>query len=132
MSNLEVVQEVYAAFSRQDMQAILAHLSPTSCGASRRTRSIQPRHAPRSRGLPRVGAIGREAEDIEVLELRSFLTSADAVAAMGHMRCRARRTGRSYESDFVHVVTLRDGLITQFQEFFDTYAAGEAFREDGA
>jgi len=50
---------------------------------------------------------------------------------IGHMRCRARATGREYESDFVHLVTLRDGQSTRFQEFFDTYAAGEAFRTNG-
>jgi len=47
---------------------------------------------------------------------------------VGHMRCRAKNTGKSYESDFVHLVTLREGKIVSFQEFFDTYAAGEAFR----
>jgi ketosteroid isomerase-like protein len=33
-----------------------------------------------------------------------------------------------YETDFVHLVTFRDGKIARFQEFFDTYAASEAFR----
>jgi ketosteroid isomerase-like protein len=36
-----------------------------------------------------------------------------------------------YESDFVHLVQFRNGMITRFQEFFDTYAAGEAFRAAG-
>jgi ketosteroid isomerase-like protein len=40
----------------------------------------------------------------------------------------ARPTGRIYESDFVHLVTFKDGKIVRFQEFFDTYLAGEAFR----
>jgi ketosteroid isomerase-like protein len=33
-----------------------------------------------------------------------------------------------YESDFVHLVTFKDGKVARFQEFFDTYLAGEAFR----
>lgn len=32
------------------------------------------------------------------------------------------------EQCFVHLVTIEGGKITRFQEFFDTYAAGEAFR----
>jgi ketosteroid isomerase-like protein len=40
----------------------------------------------------------------------------------------ARPAGRIYESDFVHLVTFKDGKIVRFQEFFDTYLAGEAFR----
>jgi len=40
-----------------------------------------------------------------------------------------RRTDEpTYDSDFVHVVTLKVGKITHFQEFFDTCAAAEAFR----
>ena len=30
--------------------------------------------------------------------------------------------------DFVHLVTFKDALIVRFQEFFDTFAAAEAFR----
>ena len=36
-----------------------------------------------------------------------------------------------YETDFVHVVTFRDNKIIRFQEFFDTFAAAEAFRPGG-
>lgn len=71
---------------------------------------------------------GRDAEDVELLEPSQFLSSEDAVAVVGRMRGRAKTTGRAYESDFVHVVTLRDGKIVRFQELFDTYAAGDAFR----
>jgi len=39
-----------------------------------------------------------------------------------------RIPGKVYESDFVHLVTLQSDRVTKFQEFFDTYAAGEAFR----
>ena len=39
----------------------------------------------------------------------------------------AKPTGRTYETDFVHLITFRDGKIRRFQEFFDTYAAAEAF-----
>jgi hypothetical protein len=72
--------------------------------------------------------IGHEAEEIEQLEPKRFLVDQSGVAIVGHLRCRARATGRIYESDFVHLLTIRDGKISAFQEFFDTYAAGEAFR----
>jgi ketosteroid isomerase-like protein len=45
------------------------------------------------------------------------------------MRCKAIPTGKTYESDFVHLITFGNGKVTRFQEFFDTYAAGEAFRK---
>ena len=134
MSNVAVVQEVYAAFARRDMKAILEHLS-SDIVWSEPDNPFNPAagahhgHA----GFLEWARIGREAEDVEVLEPRLFLTSDDdAVAVVGHMRCRAKSTGHAYESDFVHLVTFRDGMITAFQEFFDTYAAGEAFRAPSA
>jgi ketosteroid isomerase-like protein len=133
MSNLSVVQDVYAAFAQGDMQAILAHLSPDVVWGEPEN-PFNPAAGTRHghAGFLEWARLGHEAEDIEVLEPQLFLTSENAVAVVGHLRCRARRTGRSYESDFVHVVRFRDGMITRFQEFFDTYAAGEAFRDAGA
>jgi ketosteroid isomerase-like protein len=72
--------------------------------------------------------IGRESEEILVLQPMQFLTDEDTVAVVGHTKCIAKATGKSYETDFVHLVTIKDGKIIRFQEFFDTYAAAEAFK----
>jgi ketosteroid isomerase-like protein len=131
MSNLAIAKELYAAFARRDMSAVLAKLSrdvvwsepenPFNPAAGRRHG-----HA----GFLEWARIGRDSEEIESLEPQRFLVGQDAVAVVGHMRCRAKGTGRVYESDFVHLVTFANGLVTSFQEFFDTYAAAEAFRVD--
>jgi ketosteroid isomerase-like protein len=72
--------------------------------------------------------IGRRSEAILVLEPRKMLVDEDAVAVVGCMKCRAIPTGKTYESDFVHLVTFASGRVVKFQEFFDTFAAGKAFR----
>lgn len=133
MNNLAVVQDVYAAFARRDLQAILAHLSPDVVWAEPEN-PFNPAGGTRHghAGFLEWARIGHEAEDTEVLDPQLFLTGEDAVAVVGRLRCRAKRTGRSYESDFVHLVRFRDGMITRFQEFFDTHAAGEAFRTPDA
>ena len=102
---------------------------PTLNGASLTTRSIRL-------AVPGAGThgflewlrVGRQSEEILALEPQLYLTSASSVAVVGHMKCRAKPTGRVYESDFVHLVTFTDGKVARFQEFFDTYLAGEAFR----
>lgn len=76
--------------------------------------------------------IGAGAEEVLVLEPRQYLTGPDTVAVVGFARCRARGSGRSYDTDFVHVIRFRGSQVVQFQEFFDTYAAAEAFRPDAA
>ncbi len=127
--SLAVVQQLYAAFARRDVPAMLALLAPDVvwCEPENPFNPAAGTHRGHEGFLGWI-QIGREAEEIELLDLRQFLTNEDAVAVVGHMRCLAKKTGRAYESDFVHVVTLRDGKIVRFQEFFDTYAAGEAFR----
>lgn len=129
--NVQLVRDLYAAFSRRDIQAILAVLSPDVEWA-------EPENPFNPAGGTRHGHggflewvhIGNEAEEILALEPRQFLTGGNVVAVVGHVRCRARTTGKAYETDFVHVVTVEDGRIARFQEFFDTYAAAEAFRAD--
>jgi uncharacterized protein len=127
--NIEVVHELYAAFARRDIPAMLSHLTPDVvwCEPENPFNPAAGTHRGHQ-GFLRWVAIGREAEEIEVLEPNQFIANEDTVAVVGHMRCRAKQTGRVYESDFVHLVSIRDGKIARFQEFFDTYAAGEAFR----
>ncbi len=127
--NLEIVQRMYAAFAGSDIPAIVAILSPE-------VEWGEPSNPFNPAGGTRCGhegflewiEIGRQSEDILVLEPRKMLVDEDSVAVVGFMRCRAIPTGKVYESDFVHLVTLESGKVTRFQEFFDTYAAGEAFR----
>ena len=130
-ANIKTVQEVYAAFGRRDIKAILALLSP-------QVEWGEPANPFNPAGGVRHGHegflewlnIGREAEEILVLEPRRFLTDHDSVAVIGFTKCLAKPTGKSYETDFVHLVTLKDGKIVRFKEFFDTYVAGEAFRPE--
>jgi len=129
LSHVAIVRELDAAFRKGDIGAILAVLSPdvewgepdnpfnpaagTRCGHT---------------GFLEWLRIGRESEEIVLLEVRQFLGEGETVAVVGHTKCRAKSTGRTYETDFVHLVTLRDGLIVRCQEFFDTFAGGPAFR----
>ena len=128
-SNITTVQKLYAAFGRGDVPGILTVLSPDV-----EWREPENPYNPAA-GIRRGHAgflewlrIGHESEDILILEPRRFLADDTSVAVVGYSKCLVRSTGRTYETDFVHVVTFRDGKVTQFQEFFDTYAAGEAFR----
>jgi len=125
-----VVKKLYAAFRLGDVPALLAAISPdVEWGEPDNpyNPSAGTRHG--HAGFLEWVAVGKESEEILVLEPRDFLTSADSVAVVGYTKCRVTSTGRTYESEFVHVVTFAGGKIVRFREFFDTYAAGEAFRE---
>jgi ketosteroid isomerase-like protein len=127
--NIEIVRQLYAAFSKGDIEGILSMLCDDVVWS-------EPENPYNPAGGTRHGhagflewmSIGRDAEEIQLLEPERFLADKDGVAVVGHFRVKARETGRIYESDFVHLIALRDHKIAAFQEFFDTYAAGEAFR----
>ena len=129
-NNLVAVQQLYSAFGKRDIASVLSLLSPdvewgepdnpyNPAGGTRRG------HA----GFLEWVNIGREAEEILILEPRKFLLDADSVAVVGYTKIRAKPTNKIYETDFVHVLSFKDGKVVKFQEFFDTYIAGEAFRQ---
>jgi ketosteroid isomerase-like protein len=128
--NLVTAQQLYSAFARRDIGSILSLLSPdiewgepanpfNPAGGTRRGH----------KGFLEWLTIGRETEEILTLELKKFLVDADSVAVVGYTKCLARPTKKTYETDFVHLITFDDGKVVKFQEFFDTHAAGEAFRQ---
>ena len=129
LHNIAIIQRLYEAFSERDIPDIVRLLDPD-------VEWGEPDNPFNPAGGTRHGhegfldwlKIGQESEDILILEPRQFLTNENSVAIVGHTKCRAKTTGKIYDTDFVHLVTLRDGKVMKFQEFFDTFSAAEAFR----
>ena len=63
------------------------------------------------------------------MELREFVAQGDKVVVLGHYVWHVKATGKEWASDFVHALSVRDGKITRVQEYTDTAALGDAFRE---
>ena len=128
--NIRIVQQLYAAFAERDINTIVGLLS-SEVEWGEPENPFNPAGGTRHghQGFLEWLNIGRQAEDIQILEPRKMLTDDDSVAVVGYMKCLAIPTGKTYESDFVHLVTIKGGKVTKFQEFFDTYIAGEAFRQ---
>lgn len=128
-TNVNLVMNLYEAFARKDINAILNFISED-------VEWGEPENPYNPAGGTRKGHsgflewlnIGKNAEDILMLEPKRFLTDNDSVAVIGYMKCLAKATGKVYESDFVHWAVIKNNKIVKFQEFFDTYIAGEAFR----
>ena len=121
---------MYAAFAKRDIDTILGMLSPdVEWGEPSNPFNLAAGMRHGHEGFLEWLNIGRQSEEIIVLEPWKFLTDGDTVAVVGYTKCLAKPTGRSYETDFVHLVTIKDGKIVRFQEFFDTFATVEAFRQ---
>ena len=59
--------------------------------------------------------------------VRPYRRPAEKVVVTGKYRARIKATGRTAESDWAHIHTLRGGKIAQFREFTDTANAVEAY-----
>ena len=85
-AHIEIIQQLYGAFGRRDMPAILEMLSPevewgepsnpyNPAGGMRRGHE----------GFLEWANVGRQAEDILVLEPRKMLVDEDSVAVVGYL-----------------------------------------------
>ena len=71
------------------------------------------------------------ARDQDVIEFspREFVAQGDKVVSLGHYKWRVKETNRQFDSDFVHVFTIRDGKIAAFREHFDTAVSAAAYQK---
>ncbi len=127
--NVQLVRQIYEALGRGDAPAVLEMLADDVDWWI---------HAPstlpfggRRRGQEQVGqffaALAEHAEVDEFGTEGEFIAAGDQVVILGHERMRAKSTGGAWETEWVHVWTVREGKVAQFQEFADTAAIVDAF-----
>ncbi len=128
-NNIEIVKSLYDAFAAKEINKIL-DLLHEDVEWGEPDNPYNPAGGTRHghKGFLEWISIGKNAEEILQLHPERFLTDNNSVAVCGHMKCMAIKTRKIYESDFVHLVVIENKKIKKFQEFFDTYIAGEAFR----
>jgi uncharacterized protein len=124
---IEIVQSMYADFSRGDVAAIVARFHPEA-------QLIV--HAPDSipYGGTRVGQaeierwFGELAATVAIdqLEGETIVASGDEVAVRGIEAGRSTATGRRYQSGFVHFWKIRDGRVVRLDDFVDSAAVAAA------
>ena len=127
--NIHIVKTAYEAFGRGDIPGVLASLSQDVVWTLPGAPEIPV--AGEFRGRAGVGDFFRllaENEDIERFEPREFFAGGDRVVVLGHYRARVRATGGTHDFEWVHVFTIRDGLLATFCEFYDTLVAAAAYR----
>ena len=131
--NVQTVQEIYAAFGRGDIPAILERLAD----------DVRWEHCPDGSGAQRHGVpwlaerTGRDAVggffealgalDIHAFAPRSFLAGADEVAAVIDIDLTVRATGERLRDVEVHLWSFgAHGEITEFRHVVDTVKHVEA------
>ena len=121
MDNITAVQEIYAAFGRGDVPAILDRLAPDVVfdpdmdGAAPWLQ--------RREGREGVGEFfaALAALDIFAFEPRNFMAAGDQVAVTIRIGATVKATGEALPEDEMHLWTFGpDGLATEMRHYVDT------------
>jgi ketosteroid isomerase-like protein len=132
-TNTQIVQDAYQRFSSGDIAGLLTLLSQNIEWTVPEIENAP--FAGKREGVQAVGEFFKElsaAEEITRFEPLEFIAQNNRVVVLGVSSVTVRETGRTYETEWVHVFLVRDGNITEFTEYFDTAAATKAFQKTAA
>jgi ketosteroid isomerase-like protein len=126
--NVAATKAVYAAVPAGDLQGALAHLDPEVRITYYGTDGIP--YAGDYRGIDEAvtffTTVGRHIEILE-MQVWKFIVQGDDLATWGRQRFRRLATGDEWESEFAHIITLRDGRWLHFRDFMNSALTLQAF-----
>jgi ketosteroid isomerase-like protein len=128
--NKKMVQDTYAAFGRGDIAAVLASLSDdvdwqAIAGAGPHVPTSGPRRG-RAQVQTFFAQLG-DSVDFKKFEPREFVAEGDKVVTLGYYEAVAKKTGRSFKSEWVMVFTFANGKVVKFREYADSAGVNAAF-----
>ncbi len=123
MSNIQLTQEVYDAFNRGDVAAILGAFDAGIEWRLAEGNPYQPTGAP-SIGPDAItenvfAKMGAEWDNFTA-HPKSFHDTGDTVVVEGRYTGTYKPTGKSLDAQVCHVWKVRDGKVASFQQFMDT------------
>jgi ketosteroid isomerase-like protein len=128
MDNVLLVQSLYAAFGRGDVNAIVAGCDPNIAWYSNADPALLPFGGER-KGADGVRSYFRDLAasfDFESFQTREFFGGPDFVAVIGRAMARSKATGCRADGDWMHLFKIRNGKVAEFRIFGDTHAIVQA------
>ena len=127
-NNVTLIQKVYAAFGKGDIQTILDNLTPDVDWRVAGPATIP--FAGDRRGPGEVKGFFdalATTQDDHRLTIDEIIAQGDKVASIGRYSCTVKATGRHIDSPVAHFFTIRDGKISGFVDFLDTALVLEGY-----
>ena len=129
--DVEIVQNLYTAFAKGDVPAVLQKFDP-------KIEWNEAENFPYADGNPYVGPqavlegvfarLGAEWEYWNLTEQKYYEADSGEIIVTGRYKAKNKMTGKEINGQFVHMWTLNDGLVTNFQQYADTYQVVEAMK----
>jgi uncharacterized protein len=129
VSNTATVQELYAAFGRGDVPAILAKLAEDVAWESEGPAIISfsgIRHG-KAEAKGFFDALGADHLNPQ-LTIAEYVASGDTVMTIGRYTATMKATGKKFDSPIAHYWKFRDGKVVRYIGFVNTAAAVEALQ----
>jgi ketosteroid isomerase-like protein len=122
-TNAGVVQQTYEAIGRGDIPALLDLLADDVRWTFQGPSSIPFAGTRRGReSVAEFFSLVGENLEFQEFEPREFVAQSDTVVVLGFERSIVKPTGRTFEQEWAHVYTLRNGKVATFLALEDTAA----------
>jgi len=124
--NAQIVKDAYAAFGRRDVPGLLALLAED---VEWHNPGVYPL-AGTYRGRNKVANfLQKFPQDLEILSLdpHEFVAQGNRVLVARWERTTVKATNQTFEADWIHAFTVRDGKIAEFREYTDRQAIAAAY-----
>ena len=122
-SNISLAKELYAAFARGEIPAVLGMCDPEIRWRQAEGHPYQPDGAvwigPQVVLEKLFKRIGAEWDGFAV-NVRAFHDAGEHVVIEGRYTGTYKPTGRSLDAQMCHVLRFRDGKLSSFQQYLDT------------
>ncbi len=128
-NNMAIIQNVYENFAKGDVAAIGAAMDA-------KIEWNEAENFPYADGNPYIGfdailegvfaRVGGEWDKFQVTKRKFSQMSNDRILMEGRYTGKYKKTGTPIDAQVAHVWTLKDGLITNFQQYTDTKQVAKA------
>lgn len=128
--NIETMERIYAAVPAGDLDTALSLLDPevTIVYYGSEETPYQGEYHGIDGAVDFFTKVGTNIEIVD-MEVYRFIVQGDDVATYGHQKFRRLDNGHEWESDFAHIVKLRDGKWLEFRDFMNSALTHKAFTE---
>lgn len=127
--NAELVRQCYADYGKGDIEHIIRCMTPDVEWELADVPGVD--FSGKRQGCDQVREFFRmnaAQQEVRAFAPREFIAQGDKVIVLGHSAWTVKRTGRDFESDWVHIFTIRDGKVAAFREFMDVNTAIDAYQ----
>jgi ketosteroid isomerase-like protein len=131
LSGVELVQSLFSAFGKGDIPYILSHVTQ-DCHWAAPGKGMVPIGGEYigPEGVARFFETLFRTEEITFFQPREFFAKGDDVVVLGSEESRIIKTGKIARSNWTMVFRMRDGMVYDWEQLFDSAAYAQAHQEN--